>query len=215
MEPSFPMYERFKTEEFSKVQRPLLPKLLLSILDVGIVLLACTVLFLLVALLLPTKSNAADTVIPVMPDQITVYDGDTFTVNTGETEYKIRLEHIDAPEKYQEYGKEAKLYLENLLGKDVVYIKVDLEAERSYKRIIGTVKTSDEIDVSKELVRQGLAWWYRKYSDDPSYENLELTARLQKLGVWNQDYPIAPWMYRKGIKQEHLEPYFIFRRLKP
>lgn len=211
MEPRF-KYERYNNGLFMK---PSTYKWWQRAVDLAIAILCICIMTFIVLVVASAKSNAADIVIPVMPDQITVYDGDTFTVDTGETEYKIRLGHIDAPEKYQEYGEEATLYLRNLLSKGVVYIKVDLEAERSYKRIIGTVETSDGVDASKELVRQGLAWWYRKYSDDPSYENLELTARLQKLGVWKQDYPIAPWMYRKGIKQEHLEPYFIFRRLKP
>jgi micrococcal nuclease len=64
-------------------------------------------------------------------DGLSVTDGDTIKLN-GE---KIRLQCIDAPEKTQPYGLEAKEHLMKLLkGKD---IKVIRESKDRYGRTLG------------------------------------------------------------------------------
>jgi len=169
--------------------------------------------FLILILLLLTTifcgfSIANAEVIPILPEQVTVLDGDTIIINTLKNEYRIRLEHIDAPEKYQDFGPEAKQFLQNAVNVQQLYVVVDLKGVTTYNRFMGTLYTQDGRSINKMLVASGLAWWYRKYSSDTSYEAWEEAARRQHMGLWISEYPIAPWMYRKGIKQVDHEPYY-------
>ena len=54
------------------------------------------------------------------------------------------------------------------------------------------------VNVNYELVRQGMAWVYRKYTDDEILYRLEAQAKTKKSGLWAGEQPIAPWHWRKG-----------------
>lgn len=41
--------------------------------------------------------------------------------------------------------------------------------------------------VNRELVKNGLAFHYKKYSDDLEYSNLEINAQRKKLGIWSEN----------------------------
>ncbi|MFC1706956.1 bifunctional metallophosphatase/5'-nucleotidase, partial [Planctomycetota bacterium] len=46
--------------------------------------------------------------------------------------------------------------------------------------------------------RVGLAWWNKKYSwDDEDLERLEAAARRARRGLWRQQNPVAPWVWRR------------------
>jgi endonuclease YncB( thermonuclease family) len=51
-----------------------------------------------------------------------------------------------------------------VFGKEVRVMVVDTDR---YGRTVGRVYT-DALDVNSEMVRQGAAWWYRKYNRDPA-----------------------------------------------
>jgi hypothetical protein len=52
---------------------------------------------------------------------------------------------------------------------------------------------------AREMVREGMAWWYRKYApDDTELERLEADARAAKRGLWSQPNPVPPWQWRHG-----------------
>ena len=53
------------------------------------------------------------------------------------------------------------------------------------------------VDVYVTLVREGLAWHYKAYSDDHSLARAETAARRARRGLWADDEPIASWDYRK------------------
>ena len=42
----------------------------------------------------------------------------------------------------------------------------------------------DSIDANRELVAQGFAWVYRKYSNDAELLRLEAEAKKKGLGLW-------------------------------
>ena len=65
-----------------------------------------------------------------------------------------------------------------------------------YGRTLGDVILTDGQNVNRELVKAGLAWWYRKYSKDQSLGELETQARQAKLGLWADKDPIPPWEWR-------------------
>lgn len=43
-----------------------------------------------------------------------------------------------------------------------------------------------------------MGWWYYRYSDDESLGELETQAKANKIGLWQDANPIAPWEYRKS-----------------
>jgi endonuclease YncB( thermonuclease family) len=63
-----------------------------------------------------------------------------------------------------------------------------------YQRTLGDVLLPDGMNLNQELVRQGLCWWYRKYTPgDTVLEGLEKKARATKIGLWADPGP-----YRRG-----------------
>lgn len=128
---------------------------------------------------------------------IGISDGDTFKVLYKKQEFRIRLNHIDAPEKSQNFGKKAKEYASNLcFGKNV---RITWKKKDRYQRILGEVFLN-EININQEMVKAGYAWHFKQYSKDPIYANLEIQAKKNKRGLWQDKYPIAPWDWRKNKK---------------
>jgi endonuclease YncB( thermonuclease family) len=125
---------------------------------------------------------------------VSVIDGDTIGVMHNGKEVRIRLAHIDCPEKKQPFGKKAKQFTSKLcFGKKV---KIKVTEKDKYGRLIGEVYVG-WANINKNLVKNGYAWWYRKYSKENSYEKLEKKAKINKLGIWSQKDYISPWDYRK------------------
>lgn len=124
-----------------------------------------------------------------------IKDGDTFKVLYKNSEITIRLNHIDCPEKNQPYGKNAKWKASDLCFGKMVKIVSNGKKDR-YKRLIAEVYCNN-ININKELVKNGLAWHFKKYSSDNNYAKLEIQARKLKVGLWQQSNPIAPWNWRK------------------
>ena len=144
---------------------------------------------------------AADFTGPV----VSVLDGDTIDVlHNGQAE-RIRLHGIDCPEKGQPYGKRAKRFAADLVaGKTVT---VHEFGHDKYRRTIADVVLPDGTNLNRELVKAGLAWWYRKHSKDTSLGQFEAEAREAKRGLWAEPNPIPPWVYRHPAlaKEEGLE----------
>ena len=124
-----------------------------------------------------------------------IKDGDTFKVLYNNSEITIRLNHIDCPEKNQPYGKNAKWKASDLCFGKIVKIVSNGKKDR-YKRLIAEVYFNN-ININKELVKNGLAWHFKKYSSDVEYAKLERQARKSKVGLWQEKNPIAPWDWRK------------------
>ena len=125
---------------------------------------------------------------------ISVADGDTITIiGDGNTQYKIRLNAIDAPEKSQAFGQKSKQQLSNyVFGKDVT---VTWKSKDKYGRVRGTVFV-DGTDVNLEMIRAGLAHHYRRYDSTPAYAAAEADARQNRRGLWSDPNPISPEDYR-------------------
>lgn len=123
-----------------------------------------------------------------------VSDGDTMTVLYQSQQQKIRLAMIDSPEKKQAYGTVAKKYLAHcVLGKLVV---IEIQGKDRYGRAIANVSLDGRL-MNLDMVSQGLAWCYRKYSNDPTIIAAEQEAREKKRGLWQDPAPIPPWEFRK------------------
>ena len=127
---------------------------------------------------------------------IKIADGDTLTLLTSSNEQvKIRLAGIDTPERKQPFGNKAKQALANLAFQKQALIEV--EAKDRYGRTVGVVFV-DGLNVNAELVNQGMAWVYRKYTGDKRLYALESEAKQAKRGLWIDENPIPPWEWRRG-----------------
>jgi micrococcal nuclease len=127
-----------------------------------------------------------------------IADGDTLTVLTGrKTQLRIRLAGIDAPESGQDFGMRAKQASSNLaFGKTVTVIERDTDR---YGRTVADILLPDGRSLNRELVGQGMAWWYRKYAaTDAVLCRIEAEARQARRGLWSQPGPVPPWDWRKG-----------------
>jgi endonuclease YncB( thermonuclease family) len=133
-----------------------------------------------------------------------IMDGDTIKVLVASnTEYKIRLAGIDAPEKKQAFGQASKKSLSDLLFEKEV--KVDWGKRDRYGRTVGKVIVNG-VDANLEQVKRGMAWFYKKYQNELSlqdrldYLHDQEAAEKERIGLWADNNPIAPWDFRKATR---------------
>lgn len=128
---------------------------------------------------------------------IRIMDGDTMEVLYQSQPIKVRLAHIDCPEKRnsQPFGNNAKQALSHLCFGETV--EIEGKNYDRYKRLIAVVFNKKDQNINQEMVKLGMAWHYKKYSKDNSYAELETIARRKKIGLWKDENPIAPWAWRK------------------
>lgn len=132
---------------------------------------------------------------------IGISDGDTMEILYKNSPTKIRLAHIDCPEKRgkQPFGNNAKIALSNLcFGR---FVTVKGEKYDRYKRLIAVVINDKNQNINQEMIKQGMAWHFKKYSKDPLYAKLEVEARKNRVGLWQDKDPIAPWLWREKKKR--------------
>jgi len=135
-----------------------------------------------------------------------VADGDTITVlDDTNTQHKIRLAGIDAPEKRQAFGNVSKQGLADMVaGQSVAveWVKVD-----KYGRKLGKVLLAGQ-DANLMQIKRGLAWHYKQYqreqspTDQQSYAAAEIEASAAKLGLWRDVEQVPPWEFRRKLKVE-------------
>ena len=131
---------------------------------------------------------------------VSIADGDTITVlDADKKQHKVRLTGIDAPEKKQAFGAKSKDRLGELVaGKDVV---VDWKENDTYGRTLGKVRQGS-LDVNLQMVKDGLAWHYKKYSKSAELSGAEAEAKAGKKGLWADPSPMPPWDFRKFEKKK-------------
>ena len=131
-----------------------------------------------------------------------ISDGDTVTVlDARHQQHKIRLAGIDAPEKAQAFGERSKQHLAGLVfNKNVT---VEWNKLDRYGRTVGKILVNGK-DANLEQVKAGMSWWYEKYrkeqsqADQEIYQVAEQQARIQRIGLWRDANPTAPWDWRHG-----------------
>jgi endonuclease YncB( thermonuclease family) len=124
-----------------------------------------------------------------------VIDGDTIDVLVGHETRRVRLSGIDTPERGQPWADRAKRALSRrVFGKEV---RVNDVGTDRHGRTVGEVY-ADNVCVGCELVRDGDAWVYRKYTDDPVLYELEAEARAARRGLWGlpEAQQVPPWEWR-------------------
>ena len=152
--------------------------------------------FLLV-LLFPVLSLAASFTV------VGVLDGDTLKVLAPDgQEFRVRLYGIDCPETSkrgkpgQAYGNVAKKRVNELIRKNEV--ELDTYGQDRYGRTIAVVR-SGAINVNETLVTEGLAWIYDRYCKESfcrSWKNSEKKSRQNGIGLFADQNPMPPWVWR-------------------
>lgn len=139
-----------------------------------------------------------------------IIDGDTLHINNN----KIRLHAIDAPEINQTCTKNKIIWncgirSTNFLKEIIDGKKISCKRKEKdkYKRDIGVCykwqknflwrKSTDIIDLNREMVLNGWAIAYRYYSLD--YVNEEEIAKKNKIGIWSGEFE-EPYLFRKKNK---------------
>lgn len=132
---------------------------------------------------------------------VDVSDGDTITIlDNTKTQHKIRLVGIDAPESKQAFGQASKRHLSSLVFDREVTL--DCGKTDKYRREVCVVMVDGQ-DANLAQVKAGMAWWYRAYAKEQtaaqraSHEGAEVSARVGRVGLWQDADPVAPWEWRK------------------
>ena len=154
--------------------------------------------FLLATLLFVANTSAADTLIDRV---IAIADGDTITVlDASNTQFKIRLSGIDAPEKKMPFGQKSNEHLSGLVFDKRV--TVEYSKKDRYGRTVGKILVAG-VDANLEQVKAGLAWHYKQYQKEQTpddrikYTEAEVFARNKQLGLWADAAPVPPWEWRR------------------
>jgi endonuclease YncB( thermonuclease family) len=158
-----------------------------------------TRILLLSSFLIFSNTSTADTLYGRV---VGVADGDTVTVlDATNTQWKIRLMGIDAPEKKQPFGNKSKEHLSSLVFNKQV--SVEYSKQDKYGRTVGKILV-DGTDSNLQQIKAGLAWHYKKYQKEQSvedrttYAQAEEQARTEKQGLWIDPDPTPPWDFRHG-----------------
>ena len=130
-----------------------------------------------------------------------VVDGDTIHVVRKNHTLKVRLIYIDAPELKQLYGLESKKFLESIiLNKNIT---ASCEKKDFYGRELCEIflyERNSPTYVNAKMIKSGNAWVYKSNRNNDYLINLENDAIVNKRGLWVNDSPMKPWVYRKSKK---------------
>jgi endonuclease YncB( thermonuclease family) len=134
---------------------------------------------------------------------VAISDGDTIILlDRSNTQHKVRLHGIDAPEKGQAFGERSKENLSHLAFGIVTSRRTATNATATAATVCKIMLGST--DVNLEQIRAGMAWWYREYAkeqiaeDQAIYSSAERDAHARRVGLWNHAAPIPPWLWRKS-----------------
>ncbi|MBS0126396.1 thermonuclease family protein [Thetidibacter halocola] len=122
----------------------------------------------------PQPSGEASPVRRVLKGRAWVVDGDTIDVEG----VRLRLFGIDAPEMDHPYGKQSKWAMVNLCKGHLV--TAEIVDEDTHGRSVARCLLPDGRDLSAELVKQGLALDWPKYSGG-EYKPLETENARKRL----------------------------------
>ena len=154
----------------------------------------CCCVAVLLAIALPTF--AAKPHYELTGRVVAIADGDTLTVlDASNTQHKIRLAGIDAPEKGQPFGTKARENLAAKVFKQPVRVEV-IDVDR-YKREVGRIYLADRF-INMEMVTDGFAWRYVQYDKPGEFTTAENGAREHQRGLWADPHAEPPWEWRRA-----------------
>lgn len=149
-----------------------------------------------------------------------VRDGDTVQVTTDQGEkLEVRLHGIDAPERKrkkrrgQPYAEQSRDTLNRLAWRKRVTVE-SANIDRSGRRV-GTLSVetgSGAVDAGLLQVQLGMAWTFPRYLPElpenlrESYRYAEAIARTKRRGLWVDEKPQPPWVWRPRARASQARP---------
>jgi len=132
---------------------------------------------------------------------VKVIDGDTYDLllSSNNTE-RIRLAGIDCPERTQDFYQVAKNRLGEICLNKTVMVRYKTRDRNG--RIVGDTYLEDGTWVNEQLIREGLAWHFLRYSQDSTLAAAEVSARAAKKNIWSMPNPVAPWDFRSAQRSK-------------
>lgn len=124
-----------------------------------------------------------------------VYDGDTVELKNIDGNLKLRLTDIDAPERDQAYGQKSRRALIKLCKGNKIRVTAQIVGIDKYSRSLGKLQCNG-VDAGLYLVKHGLAWHNKKYSNNLATFKAHAIARQKKIGLWKEKKPVPPWVWR-------------------
>lgn len=135
----------------------------------------------------PAQHPLADLVGRTIDATVTrVSDGDTLDiVPAGERRaIRVRVFGIDAPERGEAFSNLARNRTRVLAFRKAV--RVTGQSVDPYGRLVARVRVGDA-DLGDNLLREGLACHYTRYSNDRTYADAQASARTRGVGFWAAD----------------------------
>lgn len=152
----------------------------------------CVGILVLGILISPSLLNAKQ--YTITGKATTVVDGDTFRLLApDQTIQVIRIWGIDCPEKKQRFGDKATTFLASLIVDKP--LKLTVKSKDKYGRLVCQVYHED-MDIGLTMVRMGFAWHYVSITKNKALANAQVEAKRQQLGIWQDQDPTPPWIYR-------------------
>jgi micrococcal nuclease len=126
---------------------------------------------------------------------VRVVEGDILQFQTPDSTYTIHLYGIDAPEEGQYYRDQVIDHLEKYLWADASFqIKKNFNFEG-----ISAILTINGVNINKDLVKNGYAFYDRPHCIDAELARAEEHAREKKLGLWRSRSNVTPWEFKEGV----------------
>ena len=126
-----------------------------------------------------------------------VTDGDSLWVRPahGGAPLELRLRHVDAPERCQAHGTEAREALAQRVLRQPV--RVQTHGVDDYGRTLATVTHRGQ-DIGAWLVQQGHAWSDDRARGRGPYAAQQQRARQARRGLWQAPQPMRPRQFRQA-----------------
>jgi endonuclease YncB( thermonuclease family) len=143
-----------------------------------------------------------------------IFDGDGFLTRLsypgqlGERDLVVRFGFTDAPEMDQPGGKEAKAFLEALIGNRWVDLVVLLKMDTGgivdrYGRMVCVPYLCEPIhserfrNIELEMVLNGWSWVLDRYGPDERYFEALEDAQRNRRGIWASEGNVHPWEHKR------------------
>ena len=129
-----------------------------------------------------------------------VFDGDSLRlIDKNGQRLAVRLAGIDAPEKNQAYADRSRQNLILLMAN----CKPELSVQKidRYGRSVSQLFCGER-DLALAQLERGYAWHFTRYAKEQpfelrrTYREAQQRAQAAGLGLWRDDNPIEPWIYR-------------------
>jgi len=139
---------------------------------------------------LPAAAEAPDGPPPSKAKVTAVYDGDTFTLETGD---KVRLKWVNTPELRPEepFGEQARDHARRLiLDQQVTLLLNGSNPRDSYGRVLAGATTPSGKDLSLALLEEGLGHLFiipPEHHDLSAHLEAQRAARAARRGIWSTE----------------------------